>query len=121
MSDKPRMELSATQVIGGALAAASAAVAASLLGVYGTVIGAAVVSVVASVGGAVYTHSFRRGRQAITKAREHRTWRMAPVRDDGGPPGTDDATVFTESTESTESPEATETTETTVDALDRSL
>lgn len=81
MAEKPRMEISATQVIGGALAAASAAVAASLLGVYGTVVGAAVVSVVASVGGALYTHSFRKGKQAIDKARETRTvrfWRVPP-------------------------------------------
>ncbi|MQA82147.1 MAG: hypothetical protein GEV10_27370 [Streptosporangiales bacterium] len=77
MSEKPRMELSATQVVGGALAAASAAVAASVFGVYGTIIGAVVVSIVTSVGGAIYTHSFRRGREAITKVRVNRTERFA--------------------------------------------
>jgi hypothetical protein len=53
-------DISAAQVAGSALAAVSAAVVASLLGVGGTVIGAALGSVVASVGGAVYSHSFRR-------------------------------------------------------------
>ncbi len=38
----------------------SAAVVASFLGVGGTVIGAALGSIVASVGGAVYSHSFKR-------------------------------------------------------------
>lgn len=79
MSEKTRMELSAAQVIGGALAAASAATAASVLGVYGTVIGAVVVSVVASVGGALYTHSIRRGKQAIDKTKLHRTVRILRV------------------------------------------
>lgn len=76
MSDKGRMELSAAQVVGGALAAASAAAAASVLGVYGTVIGAVVVSVVASVGGAVYTHSVRRGSQVIQQTRVLRVLRV---------------------------------------------
>lgn len=98
MADKPRMELSASHVLGGALAAASAAVAASLLGVYGTVIGAAVVSVVASIGSAVYTHSFQRGRQVIGKVRENRTGQMTRVVD-GDPPPDDTPTETTDTTE----------------------
>jgi hypothetical protein len=56
---RPRLELSATQLIATALAAITATVAASYLGVAGTVIGAAVVSVVSAVGNALYTHSLR--------------------------------------------------------------
>src|SRR5262249_27727682 len=54
-NDRSRLELSAPQVLGGALAAASAAVASSWLGVAGTVLGAVVVSLVASVGTALYS------------------------------------------------------------------
>lgn len=67
--EKPRFELSPAQVVGGALAAASAAVAASVLGVAGTVIGAVVASVVTTVGSAMYTHSMRRGRVALQRVR----------------------------------------------------
>lgn len=83
------MELSATQVVGGALAAGSAAVAASVFGVYGTIIGAVVVSLVTSVGGAIYTHSFRRGQEAITRVRVSRTQRFAAARGDEPTDGDD--------------------------------
>jgi hypothetical protein len=63
--DRPKLELSGTQIIGGALAAASAAVASSWLGVAGTVLGAVIVSLVASVGSALYTHSLQRSSRAI--------------------------------------------------------
>lgn len=49
--------LSVPQVIGGALAAATSAVALSFLGVAGTLIGAVVGSLVATIGAAVYSHS----------------------------------------------------------------
>jgi phage tail tape-measure protein len=58
--EKNEGQLSALQVAAGALAAVSAAVAASFFGVAGTVIGAAVASVVSTVGAAVYTESMRR-------------------------------------------------------------
>src|SRR6478752_8685510 len=61
----PRLELSLPKIVAGALAAASAAVASSWLGVAGTVFGAVVVSVVATVGTALYTHSLERSRYAI--------------------------------------------------------
>lgn len=64
----PRFELSATQLIATALAAITATVAASYLGVAGTVIGAAVVSVMSAIGNAVYAHSLR-----TTHARVRRT------------------------------------------------
>jgi hypothetical protein len=68
MSHEPKFGLSVPQVLAGALAAASAAVASSWLGVAGTVIGAAVVSVVASVGTVIYGHSLERGSQRVLAA-----------------------------------------------------
>ncbi|MFL6076497.1 MAG: hypothetical protein ACJ73S_24145 [Mycobacteriales bacterium] len=61
----PKIELSVTQVAAATLAAVSAAAAASFLGVAGTIVGAAVMSTVASLGQAVYGHSLRRGRERI--------------------------------------------------------
>ncbi|MEU3598568.1 hypothetical protein ABZ714_07520 [Streptomyces sp. NPDC006798] len=55
-----RLDLSVPQVAGSALAAVAAAVLASRLGVYGTIIGAGVVSVVATCGGSVFQHLFSR-------------------------------------------------------------
>lgn len=55
-----RLELSVPQVAGSAVAAVAAAVFASKLGVYGTIIGAGVVSVIATCGGTVFQHLFRR-------------------------------------------------------------
>jgi hypothetical protein len=54
--------LSAAQVAGSALAAVSGAFLASWLGVTGTLVGAAVGSVVGTVGSASYTYSLRRGQ-----------------------------------------------------------
>jgi hypothetical protein len=53
-------DISAAQVAGSALAAVSAAVVASFLGIGGTLSGAALGSIVASIGGAWYSHSFQR-------------------------------------------------------------
>ena len=58
--DEKRIDLSVPQVAGSAVAAVAGAVAASQLGVYGTVIGAGVMSVVATTGGSVFQHLFRR-------------------------------------------------------------
>ncbi|GAA1503176.1 hypothetical protein GCM10009677_38760 [Sphaerisporangium rubeum] len=68
MGGEDRLEIRATQVVGGALAAGTAAVAASFLGVTGTVIGAALASVGTTVGNAVYTHYIERGHRRL---REH--------------------------------------------------
>jgi hypothetical protein len=62
-------DISAAQVAGSALAAVSAAVVASVLGVGGTVTGAALGSVVASIGGAVYSHSFRRAGSKLVETK----------------------------------------------------
>ncbi|QMU72172.1 hypothetical protein [Streptacidiphilus sp. P02-A3a] len=54
------MDLSVTQVAASSMAAVAGAVLASELGVYGTILGAAVVSAGATVGGALFQHAFRR-------------------------------------------------------------
>jgi hypothetical protein len=59
------LDLSVIQVSASALAAIVGAVLASELNVYGTVIGAAVVSVGATCGGAVFQHVFRRTGEEI--------------------------------------------------------
>lgn len=61
----PRLGISAAQVTGSALAAISAAFLASRLGVAGTLVGAAVVSVIGTVGSAWYTYSLQRGHHVV--------------------------------------------------------
>ncbi|EDY42121.1 hypothetical protein [Streptomyces sp. SPB074] len=63
-----RFDLSVPQVAGSALASVAAAIAASQLGVYGTVIGAGVMSVVATTGGSVFQHLFRRTGEQLRDA-----------------------------------------------------
>ena len=58
-------DLSLTQVVGGALAAMTAAALGSRLSLAGTVIGAALASVIAAVSGSLYTASLRRTRQTV--------------------------------------------------------
>lgn len=66
---KPRLlEMSATQLIGGALAAMTAAVIGARLGVAGTVLGAAIGSVVAGAAGSLYTASLKHTRNKLTSA-----------------------------------------------------
>ncbi|MFD5102580.1 hypothetical protein, partial [Streptomyces albidochromogenes] len=67
----PRLDLSVAQVAGSAVAAVVAAVLASRLGVYGTIIGAGVVSVVATSGGTVFQHLFRRTGEQIREVTVH--------------------------------------------------
>lgn len=63
-----RIDLSVAQVAGSALAAAVGAYLAGRLGVYGTIIGAGVVSVVATTGGSIFQHLFRRTGEQIKEA-----------------------------------------------------
>ncbi|MFJ3089336.1 hypothetical protein [Streptomyces sp. NPDC086838] len=63
--EERRIDLSLPQVAGSAVAAVAAAVAASQLGVYGTIAGAGVMSVVATCGGSVFQHFFRRTGEQI--------------------------------------------------------
>ncbi|MFF5720445.1 hypothetical protein [Streptomyces buecherae] len=85
-----RLELSVAQVAGSALAAVAAAVLASRLGVYGTIIGAGVVSVVATAGGSVFQHFFHRtGEQLRVVTVHHRPRaRQVPHTGDGAPEAT---------------------------------
>jgi hypothetical protein len=62
---KPRLNLTTSQVAASALAACCSSIVASYLGVAGTVIGAAVGSVVATTGAAIYGHLFRTGGDKI--------------------------------------------------------
>lgn len=64
-----RLGLSLSQVVGGSLAATTAAALGARLGVAGTLVGAAVASVVSAVAGAAYTHSLRRTREIIRTTR----------------------------------------------------
>ncbi|GII83558.1 hypothetical protein Ssi03_15480 [Sphaerisporangium siamense] len=68
MADKNRLDLSAPQIVGSALAAATAAVAASFLGVAGTVAGAALASAATTAGNAIYTHYLHRTRDRLKDA-----------------------------------------------------
>lgn len=56
-----RIELSPSQVVGGGVATLGAAVTASVLGVYGTVVGTAVMSIISTSGAAVVQYYLRRG------------------------------------------------------------
>ncbi|MDX3851929.1 hypothetical protein [Streptomyces sp. AK02-01A] len=84
-----RLDLTVPQVAGSALAAVAAAVLASQLGVYGTVIGAGVVSVVATAGGSVFQQLFRRtGEQIrVVTVQTKPGGRRGPVRDGRNDPG----------------------------------
>ncbi|GAA3757963.1 hypothetical protein HDA32_001853 [Spinactinospora alkalitolerans] len=57
---KKRIDLSMSQVVGGGVATLTAATAASYLGVYGTIIGTAVMSVISTAGTAVAQHYLQR-------------------------------------------------------------
>ena len=59
------IQLSVTQVVVGALAAVSAAVVGSTFGLAGTLLGAAVTSIVSTVEGALYLHSLEQARTRI--------------------------------------------------------
>jgi hypothetical protein len=54
------LDLSPTQIVGGALAAMTAAALGSRLSVAGTIVGAALASIIAAVAGSLYTASLRR-------------------------------------------------------------
>lgn len=83
---RPRFELSVTQLVATALAAITATIAASYLGVSGTVIGAALASVVSAVGNAVYGHSLRSTRDRVRVVVPPRSRRGAPSAPELFPP-----------------------------------
>ncbi|CAM5710907.1 ATP-binding protein OS=Streptomyces tendae OX=1932 GN=GUR47_35005 PE=4 SV=1 [Streptomyces tendae] len=63
--ESKRIDLSVPQVAGSALAAVVAAKLASSFGVYGTIVGAGLISVVATCGGSVLQHFFKRTGEQI--------------------------------------------------------
>ena len=63
-----RLDMSGTQLVGGALAAMTAAVIGAQLGVAGTVLGAAIGSVVAGTAGSLYTASLKHTQTKIASA-----------------------------------------------------
>lgn len=80
--ENAKLDLSAAQVAGSSLATVAAALLASRLGVYGTILGAGVVSVVATAGGPVVQHFFRRTGDRLRGTARPRT---RPVPPPGGP------------------------------------
>lgn len=62
---KDRLDLSFSQVIAGAMAAVTSAVAASYFGVAGTLLGAAVGSIIATVGTSIYRTSLRKTNEKL--------------------------------------------------------
>lgn len=66
------LDLSMTQLIGGSLAAATAAALGSRLGVVGTIAGAAVLSVVSATAASLYTNSMARAKEAVVLVRSRR-------------------------------------------------
>ena len=80
--EKPKAALSFAQVAGGALAAMTAAALGSRLSVAGTVVGAALASVIAAVAGSVYTTSLRRTHDRVSAV-----WKGRGRVDVAPPPG----------------------------------
>ncbi|MGW3112335.1 hypothetical protein [Streptomyces sp. NPDC001091] len=67
---RKRFDLNVPQVAGSALAAVVAAKMASYFGVYGTILGAGVVSIVATCGGSVFQQLFRSTGEQLREARD---------------------------------------------------
>lgn len=70
---QPALGVSVAQISSGALASVTAAVVASYFGVGGTLIGAAITSVVATLGGALYRQSIERAQARVLIRRNPRT------------------------------------------------
>jgi len=68
-AEKEKSGLRIAQILAAALAAVTAALLGSTIGVAGTVVGAGLASVITTVGGELYLRSLRRTRQAARKAR----------------------------------------------------
>jgi hypothetical protein len=70
---RPRLEVSAVQVVATVLAAVTGALLASYLGVVGTIAGTAVASGASTMATAVYRHYLGRTRDRFHEVRAHRT------------------------------------------------
>ena len=64
----PKLDIDWLKTIAGALAAVSSAVLLSTLGAAGTIIGAALGSVIVTVGGALYSQGLARSRERLLQA-----------------------------------------------------
>ena len=72
-ADQPkRTQLSAVQIAAGALATVSSAVVASFLGVAGTLVGAALASVVSTICATLYTESLKKTNERLRAVRQQR-------------------------------------------------
>lgn len=87
-SDKKRIDLKTTQIAAGSMASVTSAVAASQLGVAGTLVGAGVGSVVGTVAGAVYEHYLDRTHRQMRLVVPRIGVTRAPTSDDGQTPWT---------------------------------
>jgi len=67
---RPRLQIEWTRIAGGALAAVCSAVLLSMLGAVGTIAGAALGSVVVSVGTALYSQGLAHSRAQMARAQE---------------------------------------------------
>jgi hypothetical protein len=85
-ADKPKsfLGLNGTQTVGSALAAVTSAFVGSFLGVAGTLVGAALGSLVATIAGAVYSHTLNTAAKAARNRIPRRGQGLAA--DDGGQP-----------------------------------
>ncbi|MEY9997918.1 hypothetical protein ABIE67_010037 [Streptomyces sp. V4I8] len=68
-ADRKRLDLSVPQVAGSAVAAVAAAKLASYFGVYGTILGAGVVSVLATCGDKLFQHFFKSTAEQLREAK----------------------------------------------------
>ncbi|MFJ2595223.1 hypothetical protein [Streptomyces erythrochromogenes] len=75
-----KLDLSVAQVAGSSLATVAAALLASKMGVYGTILGAGVVSVVATAGGPVIQHLFRRTGDQLREGARPKARQVPPPR-----------------------------------------
>lgn len=94
--DRPRLELTASQILAGVAASVTAAILGSRLGVAGTVLGAALASGVSIAAGAIYTHSIKATRHQVRRVVDR--WRPdgAFVGGSGSPLGNRSAAVTPE-------------------------
>ncbi|MDS1268819.1 hypothetical protein RIF23_00765 [Lipingzhangella sp. LS1_29] len=86
-SASPRIDLSPSQVVGGGAATLAAATAASYAGLYGTIIGAAVMSVLSTSGTAVFQYYLRRSGDKAKELAETQRRRPAGSNAPDGQPG----------------------------------
>ncbi|MFE6835945.1 hypothetical protein ACFVFI_14105 [Streptomyces sp. NPDC057705] len=84
-ASEKKLDLSAAQVAGSSLATVAAALLASKMGVYGTILGAGVVSVVATAGGPVIQHFFRRTGDQLRESARTGARRVPSPREERGP------------------------------------